>query len=79
MARSLAFEDLATVVFVWVDDWYQAYGVRWLPGKVGAKPVFSDSEVMTLLQLWDFPPFPGETQFVAFLCAHYLILFPRPG
>lgn len=33
MARSIAFEDLATVVFVWVDDWYQTCGVRWFQGK----------------------------------------------
>lgn len=25
----------------------------------------------------DFLPFPGETQFLAFLCAHYRSLFPR--
>ena len=77
MAHSITFEDRATVVLVWVDDWYPCHGVRCLEGKVGAKPVFRDSEVMTLLLLMDFLPFPGETQFLAFLRANYLSLLPR--
>ncbi len=77
MVRRIAFENRATVVFVWVDDGYQFQGVRWLQGKVGAKPVFRDREVMTLLLLMDFLSFPEETQCRAFLRAHYLSLFPR--
>lgn len=77
MAQSIAFEDLATVVFVWVDDGYQAYGVPRMRGKAGAKPAFSDSEVITLLLLMDFLPFPGETQFLAFLRANFRPLFPH--
>ena len=80
MARSIAFEDLATVVYVWVDDWYQAHAVGWRQGQAGAKPRFSDSEVITLLLLMDFLPFPGETQFLGFVRAHYRALFPHlPG
>ncbi len=45
-----------------------------LQSKRGAKPIFSDSEVITLL-LMDFLPFPGECQFLEFIRAHYL--FPR--
>ncbi len=33
MARSIAFEDLATVVYVWVDDWYQAHAAGWRQGQ----------------------------------------------
>ena len=77
MARSIAFEDLATVVYVWVDDWYQAHGIGWRQGQAGAKPLFSDSEVITLLLLMDFLPFPGETQFLGFVRANYRSLFPR--
>ncbi len=29
MARSMAFEDLATVVYVWVDDGYQVHAAGW--------------------------------------------------
>ena len=77
MARSIAFEALVTVVFVWVDDWYQLSGACWPQGKVGAKPVFRDNAVMPLLLLMDFRLFPGEIPFLAFLRAHYLAHFPR--
>jgi len=70
-------ETLLTVIFVLVDDWYQTEGYRLLKGKRGAKPVFSDSEVLTLLLAMDFFPFPGETQFLGFMRANYLALFPR--
>ena len=42
-------ETLFTIVFVLVDDWYRAYAVYLLKGKRGAKPEFSDSEVITLM------------------------------
>ena len=51
MAHSIAFEDLATVVYVWVDDGYQAHAAGGRQGLAGAKPRFSDSEVITLLLL----------------------------
>ncbi len=37
MARSIAFEDLATVVYLWVDDWYQAHAAGGRQG-VGLAP-----------------------------------------
>ena len=70
-------ETLCTIIFVLVDDWYQEYGVHLLKGKRGAKPEFSDSEVITLMLMMDFIPFPGERQFWAFIRANYLALFPR--
>jgi len=70
-------ETLFTVIFVIVDDWYQQYGVHLLKGKRGAKPAFSDSEVITLLLAMDFIPFPSERQFWAFIRANYLALFPK--
>lgn len=74
---SISFEELATIIFVLVDDWYQIEGVKHLQGKVGRKPVFSDSEVITLLLLMDYLPFPGENQFLGFIRANYLALFPK--
>ena len=74
---SITVSDLLTIIFVLVDDWYQAYGVRFLKGKPGAKPEFSDSEVITLLLAMDFIPFPSETQFLGFMRANYLTLFLR--
>ena len=74
---SITASDLLTIIFVVVDDWYQAHGIRYLKGKPGAKPDFSDSEVITLLLAMDFIPFPSETQFLGFMRANYLMLFPR--
>lgn len=74
---SITVSDLLTIIFVLVDDWYQAEGVQYLKGKPGAKPEFSDSEVITLILAMDFIPFPSETQFLAFIRANYLNLFPR--
>jgi len=74
---SIPFEELCTIVYVLVDDWYLAHGKKLLKGKRGKKPVFSDSEVITLLLLMDFLPHPGETQFLRFIRANYLALFPE--
>lgn len=74
---SITASDLLTIIFVMVDDWYQTHGVQYLKGKPGAKPEFSDSEVITLLLAMDFIPFPSETQFLGFIRANYLALFPR--
>ncbi len=74
---SIPFEEIATIVYVLVDDWYQEQGVRLLAGKRGQKPTFSDSEVLTLLLLMDFIPFPSEEQFLGFIRANYLSLFPK--
>jgi DDE family transposase len=74
--NSIPFDDLLTIMYVLIDDWYQQHGKRLLQGKPGVKPIFSDSEVITLLLAMDFLPFPGETQFLGFMRANYLSLFP---
>lgn len=74
---SITLIDLLTIIYVLVDDWYQVDGVRWLRSKPGSKPAFSDSEVITLLLAMDFVPFPSEAQFLEFIRANYLGLFPR--
>jgi hypothetical protein len=74
---SITITDLLTTIFVLVDDWYQEHGKQFLHGKVGAKPEFTDSEVITLLLAMDFIPFPSETQFLGFIRANYLGLFPK--
>lgn len=75
--KSISFEELCTVIYVLVDDWYLVQGIKLLKGKRGQKPVFSDSEVITLLLLMDYLPYPGETQFLGFMRANYLSLFPK--
>jgi len=62
---------------VLVDDWYQQEGMKLLKGKAGQKPTFTDSEVITLVLAQDYIPYPAETQYVAFIRANYLDLFPK--
>jgi hypothetical protein len=74
---SISITELLTIIFVMVDDWYQIYGSKLLNGKVGKKPVFKDSEVISLVLAHDFIPYPAETQYVEFIRANYLALFPK--
>jgi hypothetical protein len=74
---SITITDLLTTIFVLVDDWYQECGKALLHGKVGSKPEFTDSEVITLVLAMDFIPFPSETQFLGFIRGNYLSLFPK--
>lgn len=74
---SIDMISLLTTIYVLVDDWYQVDGQTLLKGKPGVKPVFSDSEMMTLMVTQDYIPYPGETQFLAFMRANYGGLFPR--
>ena len=58
---SIPLSDLFLIVFVLVDDWYQCTGKHQIKGKPGAKPAFTDSEVLTLMLMQDFIPYPSET------------------
>jgi len=64
---------LFTHVFVLVDDWCKQHPRQ----RVGRKPLFSDSEVITLLLMMDFLPYPSERQYLAYVRANHLDLFPR--
>jgi hypothetical protein len=77
LMTSISIPDLLTIIYVEVDDWYQAQGKRLLKGKAGAKPIFSDSEMMSLMIAQDFIPYPGETQFIAYMRANHLEMFPK--
>jgi hypothetical protein len=74
---SIDLESLLTIIYVLVDDWYKAEGNKLLAGKVGSKPDFSDSEMLTLMLAHEFVPYPGETQYVGYMRANYLHLFPK--
>jgi len=74
---SISIDELLLVVFCLVDAWYQRKGARLLGRTVGAKPTFSDSEMLTLMLAIDFFEFTSERRFVAFLRANYLALFPQ--
>ena len=77
MSTSIDMVSILTIIFVVVDDWYQANGRALLKGKPGAKPEFSDSELLTLMLAQDFIPFPGETQYVGYIRANYGREFPK--
>ncbi len=74
---SISIESLLTIIYVMVDDWYEREGKKHLAGKVGRKPSFKDSEVISLMLAADFIPYPGERQFVAYFRANYSHLFPK--
>lgn len=72
--------DIGTLfiaVFLTVDCWYQQHGLALLRGKRGRKPNLSSTEVITLLLMRDFLPFPSERQYLAFIRANYRDWFPQ--
>lgn len=73
---SIDIETILTIIYVLVDDWYEAKGKYLLQGKAGRKPIFKDSEVITLMLAADFIPYPGEKQYLGFIRANYRALFP---
>ena len=75
--QSIPISEILLSIFVLVDDWYQEHAVAYRQGKPGQKPEFRDSEVMTIMLAMDFIPFPSERQFVEYVRANYLALFPK--
>lgn len=74
---TISFVELLTVLFVLVDNWYQTEGTRLRNRTVGAKPDFSDSEMLTLMLAVDLLEFTSERRFRAFIQANHLDLFPQ--
>ena len=74
---SIPITEVMLVIYFLVDEWYQVEGHKLLKGKPGKKPEFSDSEVMTLMLAQDFIPYPGENQYIGYIRANYLALFPK--
>lgn len=74
---TISIEELFLVTLVLVDDWYESKGKYLLNRTVGVKPVFSDSEMLTLMLAIDFFEFTSERRYRAFIQANYLKLFPR--
>lgn len=75
--RSIPISEIFLYIFVLVDDWYQEQAGDFRRGRPGQKPEFRDSEVMTIMLAMDFIPFPSERQFVEYVRANYLALFPK--
>lgn len=70
-------ETFLTTLYTIVDDWYQQYAPRLLAGKAGKKPLFSDSEVMTLCLAQHWLGIGDEREFLRLVRNNYLPLFPR--
>jgi hypothetical protein len=66
-----------TALYTRVDNWYKQYAPDLLAGKAGKKPVFSDSEVITLSLAQHWLGIPDEREFLRRVRNDWLPLFPR--
>jgi hypothetical protein len=73
---NMPVDAFLTALYTKVDDWYQAEGRALLAHKPGAKPVFSDSEVITLSLAQHWCGFPKEREWLRFIAHNYRALFP---
>ena len=75
--KSIPISEIMLTIFVLVDDWYQEHANDFRKGRPGQKPEISDSEVMTVMLAMDFISFPSERQYLAYIRANHLDLFPK--
>ena len=71
------FETLLVTIFVLVDDWCLTQKTASSNHSPGVPTSMNDSEIITLALMMDYLPFPGETQFLAFIKANYHQWFPH--
>jgi hypothetical protein len=69
-------ETLITVVYFIVDEWYLTEGFRYLIGKPGRKPAFTDSEMITFMILKELLQLKAERKFLGFMHGNYSDMFP---
>lgn len=69
-------ETLITATYFIVDNWYLTEGHKYLTGKPGRKPEFTDSEMITFIILKEFLQFKAERKFLGFMHGNYLEMFP---
>ena len=69
-------ETLITAIYLITNDWYLREGRHYLDGKVGRKPSFTDSELLTLIIFKEFMTFKSERKFIGYINANYLDMFP---
>lgn len=73
---SIPFSDVMTMLYVLVDDWYQATNRSSKAASPGPLPALAPSEVLTILLAMDLVPFPSERGFLGFLRSTHGDLFP---
>jgi hypothetical protein len=69
-------ETLITLVYFIVNNWYLTEGCKYLKGKPGRKPEFTDSEMITFMILKEFLQFKAERKFLGFMHGNYSEMFP---
>jgi len=69
-------ETLVTAIYFIVDNWYLTEGHKYLTGKPGRKPEFTDSEMITFIILKELLQFKAERKFLGFMHGNYLDMFP---
>jgi len=74
---NMPVDAFLTALYTKVDDWYQTEGQALLAGKVGAKPLFADSEVITLALAQHWCGFAKEREWLRFIENNYRALFPH--
>jgi hypothetical protein len=74
---NMPVDAFLTALYTKVDDWYQVHGPALLAGKVGAKPLFADSEVITLALAQHWCGFAKEREWLRFIANNYRALFPH--
>ena len=75
--KSIPMSEIFLYIFVLVDDWYQEHANEYRINQPGKKPEFRDSEMLSVMLAMDFIPFPSERQFIAYMKANHLDLFPK--
>jgi hypothetical protein len=74
---NMPLDTFLTALYTIVDDWYQLEGAVSLKGKVGVKPTFTDSEVLTLSIAQHWCGFSKERAWLRFVRNNFAALFPR--
>src|ERR1700694_5199161 len=77
MHFDMSVETFLTVLYGVGDELYHKHAPTWLCGKVGAKPEFGDSEVLTLMVAQHWCGFQKEATWLRFVHNNYRALFPR--
>ena len=60
-----------------VNNWHQQHAPKLLSAKAGKKPLFCDSEVLTLAVARHWIGLPQEREFLRSIRSNHLLLFPR--
>lgn len=73
--KQISMEELFTVVFVLIDDWYKSKCYH--KSTIGRKEEMTASEILTLIVAMDFLEFTSERRYLEFVRANYKPLFPK--